>query len=71
MTIGVSKDLSDSILDITIRQTSYQVNLKSSRMSAYPLGQHFGGRFFSSDSIGFVVATSLAPNACSYLGKKN
>ncbi len=70
-TIGVAKDLLDSILKITIGKSTYQVKLKNNRMYAYPVGRHWGGKFFAADSIGFTASVSLAPNACSYTGKKN
>lgn len=71
ITISIVKDPMDSILQITIRNTIFKVKLKSTIMSAYPLGQHWAGIFYSTDSIGFSKSVGLAANVCSYLGKKN
>lgn len=70
-TIIVTKDPLDSILKINIGSTSYKVKLNNDLMSAFPSRAHFGGRFYQTDSIGFVISVSNIPNACRYSGKKN
>jgi hypothetical protein len=71
VTIGVTEDATDSILDITIRGATYMTKLINKNLSPYPLSAHCGGRFFSSDSISFINSPTLSPNLCGYIGKKN
>ena len=71
ITISVAKDPMDSILQITIDSAIFQVKLTSTTMTAYPLGQHWAGLFYSTDSIGFAKSVGIAANGCRYKGKKN
>jgi hypothetical protein len=60
ITIGVGKDPLDSILQISIRTNTFKVKLKGTTLTAYPAGQHWGGAFYATDSLGFVISYSLA-----------
>lgn len=68
LTIGVAKDALDSILKITIGQSTYRAKLKNNTLHPYTAGARFGGKFFSTDSISFM--SSGLGNLCSYRGKK-
>jgi hypothetical protein len=70
LTIYVRKDSKDSILDVSIGKSVYPVKLSSGNMMAYPNG-HWGGVYYSVDSLGFSTVTSLAPSGCSYVGKRS
>lgn len=68
LTIAVAKDALDSIMNITIGQSTLQVKLKNNTLHPYTAGSRFGGKFFATDSISFM--SSGLGNLCSYRGKK-
>ena len=68
VTITVTKDVLDSILQITIGKNILQVMLKNNTLYPYPAGARLGGKFLSNDSIAFM--SSGLGNSCSYRGKK-
>ncbi len=70
ITITVTENTRDSILNITVRGRGYQVKLKNGRMFPDPVNSRNQGRFFASDSISFLIPGGLAPGACTFLGKK-
>ena len=70
LTIIIEKDQRDSMLQITIGQNSYRMKLNNGRINASEPSTRYYGNFFASDSISFIVKPGLAPNSCSYRGKK-
>jgi len=67
--IAISKDIQDSVLDIYVENVILKIKLDGKYIQAYPKGGHYGGNFFSSDSIDFRNVQSRA-HSCRYLGKK-
>lgn len=61
----VSKNITDSILNIETLEKTFEVKLKSSKI----LGNHLHGKF-SNDSIYFVSIPSMGPTSYKYIGKK-
>lgn len=71
ITIAITKNTRDSILDISVRGRSLQVKLINGIMVSYEQSIRNQGRFFSTDSIAFSSSSSSRiPNGCSYRGKK-
>ncbi len=71
ITLNLSKDPLDSIMKVSIGKEIYKVKLVSSKLCSYPSGKTWAGSFYAGDSIWFVKSTSLSPNDCKYVGKKN
>ena len=69
LTIHVSKDALDSILQIKIGRSILKAKLKSSFMYAYPEGGHWGGKFFGTDSL-FLIISGGHTLSLKYDGKK-
>jgi len=70
ITINVSKNNLDSILNVKAGKGTWQVKLKSNIMYSYPEGNRWGGVFVAKDSISFAVSAHHTPNSCNYQGKK-
>lgn len=69
LTINVSKDALDSILQITIGTNTHKFKLKSEKLYAYPDGEHRNGKFFATDSISMYMSYGRASSSV-YIGKK-
>ena len=69
LTISVSKDPADSVINVNIRNVLYKAKIENGKLFAYPKG-HWSGKLFSSDSLRFVISTSHIMNICGYSGKK-
>ncbi len=70
VTISITKNTRDSILDISIRGRALQVKLRNGVLYHNEQGARNQGNFFATDSIAFSTSSGLAPNGCSYRGKK-
>jgi len=70
LTVVITKEFTDSILKVTIRQNSFQMKLRNNNMYPYPSGRHISGKFFSMDSIHINLSPGRMPNTCTYRGKK-
>jgi hypothetical protein len=70
LTITISKDAVDSIVDITANQVTYKAKLISGKLRTYISWQQCSGKFYSSDSISFVTSGSQIPNSYYFRGKK-
>jgi|GEM_PF-2260587 len=70
ITISVTKNIADSILNISIHGIAHPVKLKNGKMYSYQPGTQNQGKFFSTDSIAFSISANHVPNGCSYKGKK-
>ena len=68
--IIITKNKSDSLLDISFGQSTFLFKLKNNLILPYYSWTHGQGRFFSTDSISFSLSTSLASGICLYNGKK-
>jgi len=69
ITITISKDALDSVLQINLGQQILKVKLINKVLQPYTQGGHYGGRFFANDSLSFSFSPSLAISY-RYLGKK-
>jgi hypothetical protein len=71
LTITISKDEMDSVLDLSINLRTFKVKLKNELIYPIEGATRINGGFFSSDSIGFNTSQGHTPNLCTYNGKKN
>ena len=67
--ISISKDAADSVLQIKLGSNILKVKLRNKSLKALGQGAHYGGTFFSTDSLDFVFNASRA-SSCRYKGKK-
>ncbi len=70
VTILVTKNTRDSVLNISIRGGSHELKLISNILRPAMRGSRDHGKFFSNDSIIFSSSPGLGPNGCSFKGKK-
>jgi hypothetical protein len=70
ITIAITKDAVDSILNIAANQVTYKTKLISGKLSTYISWRQCSGKFYSSDSITFVTSGSQIPNSYYFRGKK-
>jgi hypothetical protein len=69
LSVKVTKDVIDSVLQIKTWRNVYKMKLKSGTMYAYPEGGHRGGSFYAADSIRLVISVGHS-SAHSFVGKK-
>ena len=69
LTIFVTKDVSDSILQIKIARNIYKVKLINNEIRPSQANVHFVGNFIANDSISIVVNEGLS-RVSFYRGKK-
>ena len=69
VSIVISKDALDSVLQINLGQQILKVKLINKVLQPYLRGGHYGGRFFGDDSLSFSYTPSMAVST-SYIGKK-
>jgi hypothetical protein len=55
LTIKISKDPVDSILQISFGSQILRFKLKTPSLISYPEGRRYGGRFYLTDSIGLDI----------------
>ncbi len=60
ITIFITKDVSDSLLQINIAQQIMKVKLVNKTLKAFPLGGHYGGKFYATDSLDFNYSQGRA-----------
>ncbi len=70
VTISITKNTRDSILNITIQGRAYEVKVNNAIMNVDAQVNRYKGKFFSQDSISFSTSSGRIPNGCSYRGKK-
>jgi hypothetical protein len=70
ITIHVTKNIEDSILNLRIAGNLITAKLVSNKLIAQGSNRSCGGSFSNSDSIKFSLSIGRAANFCSYLGKK-
>ena len=68
VTVSISKDAADSILQITLEKNIVLAKLKNNILQSYSGGEHLQGKFFATDSVAFVL--SRLGSLCSYKGQK-
>jgi hypothetical protein len=68
ITVGIKRDNADSVMQITIGQNTIQAKLRNNIIQSYPSGGLVQGKFFSKDSITFVI--SRLGSLCNYKGKR-
>lgn len=68
VTICVSKDIPDSIMQIVVRGNTYKFKLKNGTLYASPASGRQRGKFFASDSISLYI--SYGHSSSSFIGKK-
>jgi hypothetical protein len=66
--ITISKADEDSVLNINLNDQDIKVKLNGKYLQAFSMG-HFGGEFYSTDSIDFSYS-QMQSITCRYLGKK-
>jgi len=69
VSVGITKDAIDSVLQINTGQQILKMKLLNKTLQAYPKNEHFGGKFFNTDSINFNFAAGRT-YSCTYKGKK-
>jgi hypothetical protein len=69
ITINISKDALDSIMQIRLGRDTVKAKLVSGDLFPYPDGSNYGGSFFSTDSLNFAIAYGRV-RTCNYRGKK-
>jgi hypothetical protein len=69
ISIVISKDATDSVLQVKLSAQVLKVKLHNNYMRSYSRGVHCGGKFFATDSLDFNFTPGLA-SSCRYLGKK-
>lgn len=69
ISITITKDASDSVLLVNIRQQILKVKLVNKNLQATISGCHYGGKFYSADSLFFIYQPSMAVSS-RYTGKK-
>ncbi len=70
LSINITKDNLDSVLNINIKQNNYKVKLLNGILIPYRPGDLIHGYFYSLDSISFAISLSHTPNICMYKGIK-
>ncbi len=70
LTITVSKDPLDSVLQISVGSTNHKFKLRSNSLIEYPNEGHNGGGFFATDSIRLHISYGFG-GASRFIGKKN
>ena len=69
VSIVISKDALDSVLQINLSQQILKAKLINNVLQPYPQGGHYGGRFYAADSLSFGYTPSMAVSL-RYIGKK-
>ncbi len=69
VSIEISKDAVDSVLQIKFGMNILKVKLRNKVLKALEPGSHYGGSFFSADSLDFVFNAGRT-SSCKYRGKK-
>ena len=69
LSIAISKDAADSVLQIKLGTNILKVKLLNKNLTAFQAGSHYGGNFFASDSLDFIFASGRT-SSCKYIGKK-
>jgi len=69
VSVGITKDATDSVLQINTGQQILKMKLLNKTLQAYPKNWHFGGKFFDIDSI-YIDFTAGQTYSCTYKGKK-
>lgn len=67
--ISISKDAIDSVLQINLGGQILKAKLMNKVLQPYPQRGKYGGKFFSTDSISFGFASTMA-SSIRYMGKK-
>ena len=69
LSVSITKTAQDSVVQVNIGNRVLKLKLKNKLLMPYEDEGHFGGKFFSADSLDFYFAAGRS-SSCRYLGKK-
>lgn len=69
LSVFITKDVADSVLQLSFGRMNLKAKLNNKNLRAYPSGGTYAGMFFASDSLTFVIKVGHA-SSHQYIGKK-
>lgn len=69
ITVTIKKDFLDSVVQINLGQQILKAKLVNNNLEPFPNKSHYGGKFFSTDSLSFSFSPTMS-GSIRYIGKK-
>jgi len=70
VTLVITKDVEDSILNIKLHNNVYKIKLKNNVMYPFSSKGHHSGKFYNADSLVFAYTANIKSGTCTLGGKR-